>query len=350
MEPQTVYCVSGLKIASSIPFPELLVAGAGADASADAGAADYRFQLLPAQAPKTRNCDWFHHWELPDGERWLSLAKQKNEYLLRFEDLADFFIARDGDRITCRPQPDTPLETVRHLLLDQVVPLVLNLRGKEALHASAVLTPHGACAFIGQTGWGKSTLASSFLRCGSTPLSDDCLALKECEGHILAVPSYPGLRLWSDTAATLVDDSQILPGVAHYTEKKRLNFQAVAQLEPVPLEAIYVLTPPAEQGGEQSPEEKSPAKKLPEAELRIEPLGFSRAFEELLQCVFRLDVTDTEMLARQFLFLHRLISAVSICGLVYPRDYASLPLVREAILHDLKARQEFRDGAPVSSN
>jgi hypothetical protein len=318
MKAFEVYCVSGLKVRSSVAFPELRIV--------NEDVVECFFDLLPEQTSCPVRYDWFHHWEFPNGERWLSLAKRDDQYILRFQRLADFLVSSKGNEIACRPQPQTPLDTVRHLFLDQVVPLVLNLRGTEALHASAVLTPYGACAFIGQTGRGKSTLASSFLNCGSTPLSDDCLALEERAGHILAVPSYAGLRLWSDTASTLVDDAESLSAVAHYTEKKRINFHVQEIQEPVPLKAIYILTPPIEQIQEPPHEVK----------IDIEPLGFSRAFQELLQCVFRLDVTDSVMLSRQFLFLHRLLSAVPVLSLGYPRDYTSLPGVREAILHHLK--------------
>jgi len=73
--------------------------------------------------------DWFMNWTLPGGEPWLSCAKTNTGYLLRFNQLADFEIDKTGGEIICRPRPGIPEDTIQHLLLDQVIPLVINLRG-----------------------------------------------------------------------------------------------------------------------------------------------------------------------------------------------------------------------------
>jgi ABC-type multidrug transport system fused ATPase/permease subunit len=104
--------------------------------------------------------DWFMHWYLLRDEPWLSFAKINNGYLLRFHQLADFFINGEGDQITYTPENGVPEETTHHLLLDQVIPLVINLKGGQALHVSAVLMPQGVVAFAGPTGSGKSTLSA----------------------------------------------------------------------------------------------------------------------------------------------------------------------------------------------
>ena len=79
-------------------------------------------------------------WELPDKEPWLNFAKMDGGYLLRFSEFADFFVSNDGSELKFMPIQPVPEETIQHLLLDQVIPLVINLRGGEALHASAILT------------------------------------------------------------------------------------------------------------------------------------------------------------------------------------------------------------------
>ena len=112
-------------------------------------------------------------------------------------------IDKKGSEIICMPRPGIPEDTIQHLLLDQVIPLVINLRGGEALHASAILTPQGVIAFAGPAGSGKSTLAGSFLLSGYQHVSDDCLALSEKDQEIYAIPAYPGLRLWDDALSYL---------------------------------------------------------------------------------------------------------------------------------------------------
>ena len=106
--------------------------------------------------------DWHLTISLTDGTPWMQCAQIPPGYLLHFPTLASFVFNTSNHSIHCMPEKNIPLHTLHHLLLDQVLPLVLNYRGKEALHGSAVETPYGACAFIGVTGTGKSTLAASF--------------------------------------------------------------------------------------------------------------------------------------------------------------------------------------------
>ena len=71
----------------------------------------------------------------------------------------------------------------------------LSLRGFAVLHASAVVTPFGACAFAATSGTGKSTLAASFQNAGYPTLTDDCLLHRVPRDAIYGVPSYPSVRL-----------------------------------------------------------------------------------------------------------------------------------------------------------
>ena len=98
-------------------------------------------------------------WNVAGGEPWLSCAKTNSGYLLRFNELADFEIDKAGREIICKPRPGIPDVTIQHLLLDQVIPLVINLKGGEALHASAILTRSGVVAFAGPAGSGNPAQA-----------------------------------------------------------------------------------------------------------------------------------------------------------------------------------------------
>ena len=70
---------------------------------------------------------------------------------------------------------------------------MLTRRSRLVLQAGAIDTPLGAIALLGRTGIGKSTLAASLARAGFPLIADDFLLLRD---DIVAVPSYPGLRLW----------------------------------------------------------------------------------------------------------------------------------------------------------
>lgn len=246
----------------------------------------------------------------------------KGGYLLRFDRLADFLVDRSGTEITlCHVESEVTADTLRHLVLDQALPTVLSLRGVMALHATAVATPAGACAFLGPAGSGKSTLAASFSIAGYPAIADDCLVLKEQE-EFLAVPAYPGIRLWKDALDSLVGDSCVTSPVAHFTSKRRVwggqsgsGFPRKAR----PLRVIYRLDRRRESG--------APS---------VRRCSGSDALMELVSSSFFLDIADKAMLTDHFRALGRLAARVPVRVLEVPEDFSALPEVRRAVLADLE--------------
>jgi hypothetical protein len=318
------YQVYGLLLSSEMALPELMSAAE----TQPKRRADLRVRLARRGEVLPSPSHWLMSWTLPTGELWLSIAKDAWGYLLRFPELADFAVDPDGREIVCLPVPEIPPHTMRHLLLDQVLPLVLTIRGRRALHATAVLTPAGVCAFAGPTGTGKSTLAASLLLAGYPVLGDDCLVLEERDGQILATPAYPGLRLREDTLTALWNDSDHWCSVAHYTSKRRLvpdGHHAYGYTQTFPVARIYSLVRPAEAGGKGSP-----------VAPHVQRLSPRDRLVELLPFLFHLDVTDRTMLAGHFGFLERVVSHVPVRRLWIPNSFTSLPMVHEAVLRDLK--------------
>ena len=137
-----------------------------------------RFVMSAQRAPAPSG-EPIQQWELPEGCVWLSMSRVEGGYQLRFPGLATFHVSARAETVRCWPHPGTPGNTVRHLFLDQVMPLVLSLAGRTVLHASAVSTGNGAIAFSGESGRGKSTLAGAFVNHGASLMTDDCLLLDD---------------------------------------------------------------------------------------------------------------------------------------------------------------------------
>lgn len=287
---------------------------------------DLQIFFTPDNDPIPTSSSWYLTVSLADGTPWLRCAKIVQGYLLHFPNLASFIFTPLDNSIHCIPHRHTPSHTVNHLLLDQVLPLVLNYRGKEVLHGAAIDTPYGACAFVGPTGSGKSTLAASFLAVGFSVLTDDCVVLDTCADDIAVIPAYPGLRLWDDAIAALFGTSGAHAPVAHYTPKQRFT-QAISDRpicsSAISLAGIYVLeTAGAEHASSTSALEK--------------PLLTKReALVTLLSLAFKLDIGDQCMLIREFNFLHRLVTHVPVRRLIVPDSFPTLSDVRAGILHDL---------------
>src|SRR5262245_37756006 len=108
----------GVLISSSVPLPEIpLVWVTGPHI-------EFHF-LLNRSISEARCCEglkWLHQSVLSDGTFWISSASLGEEYVVRFAGTADFLVSADKSRITCYSQANIPEETIRHLLLDYVLP------------------------------------------------------------------------------------------------------------------------------------------------------------------------------------------------------------------------------------
>ena len=300
-------------------FPELPRAGASS------GVLRFRLDRRPRIRPEPVR--WTPHWVLPGGRPWLLVGARDDAIVLRFPRLADFAISAAGRDTTCYARPRTPRPTIRHLWLDQVLPLLFSMQGRIVLHASAVSTPCGAVAFLAGAREGKSTLATGLGRLGWRLIADDALLVDARAGRVLAVPSYPGVRLWPDVASEVRGSRGPAPTVAHYTEKQRLTprtaglqFRGRAQR----LARVYVLG-----GGRRA-----------RTTARIGPVSLRDAVIELARYTFCLETRNRERLAYQFDRLSHDARVVPMRRLAVPRTLALLDRVREAILADLSADGE----------
>ena len=314
------YRISGYTFSSNLPIPEL--------AAVDEACADFVFELLSPVEDPIEPAHWTNHWAAPDGSVWLAFASIERGYLLRFPEFADFIISTDARSIHCHPRGDVPSETVRHLLLNQVIPLVLNHLGNLVLHAAACATPHGVIAFMGKTGMGKSTLAAGFGQQGFPILSDDCLLVKEQNGVVMSIPSYPGIRLWPESVSALFSEEPELQPLAHYTEKKRLLLEQHHPEAPAPLASVYVLSCP-------------PARNRVTG-VTIGRLRTSEALLEIIKHTFQLDSANPERLRRSFKQYEWLARSVPFFRLTFPRQHSYLSAVTAALLNHLETLQPVK--------
>lgn len=311
------YTICEQTFQSNVPIPEL--------APGDGRPPGFTFQLCACTKDFSEPRRWLNHWYALDGSVWLAFARLETGYLLRFPDLADFVVASDARTVCCYLAAHCPLETMRHLLLNQVIPIVLSHSGKLVLHASACATPQGAVAFMGVTGAGKSTLAASFGLCGLAVLSDDCLLVEEQAGVVTTVASYPGLRLWPESVTALFAEEVELEPLAHYTDKKRLLFDQRYFDRPLLLRAIYLLTQPKDSQDATG--------------VTIRPLAASQALIATVKHTFQLDVADRQQLGQAFRRYEWLAKSVPFFSLAFPREHAFLPTVNATVLEHLELIQ-----------
>jgi hypothetical protein len=313
------YRFAGFTLESDVPLSTL--------PRAACGPGDCRVRIGPPERQAFAEARWDHHWRSPDGGVALSCARDGDAYRIGFPGLATFLVD-DGGTISCRPDPELPPGTLEHLLIDQVLPRVLTHRGCLVLHAGCVASPHGAIAFVGDSGSGKSTLCAEFARAGHPLLGDDGMVVRRtAAAGFEAMATYPGLRLLPDPLAHLFDQRADAPPVAHYTAKRRLdghNANFTLAEGALPLRALYLLDT--------------------DAAIAIDPLAEREAFMALLRASFQLHLEDRERSRELFERIGGLQEAVPVRRLSYPREFAFLGAVREAVLADVD-RLDVRVGS-----
>lgn len=185
---------------------------------------------------------WTTLWRFSDGEPWVTAARGSGAQHFRFGRFADFRVS--PALIEMAPRGRVADSTLRHLLLDQALPLALASAGSLVLHASAVLLGGRAVLFAGPAGAGKSTLAALLARRGVPVLADDGVLIEEGpDGSLHAVPSYPGLRLFEDSSVAASLDGG--GAVSDYSPKRRFVSAArpgLFESAPARLGRIYVIS------------------------------------------------------------------------------------------------------------
>jgi hypothetical protein len=120
--------------------------------------------------------------------------------------LGAFSFARDDGDITALPEPNADPDLVEDAYRRMVMPLALQARGHEVLHASAVRTEAGVVALCAVSGTGKSTIACALSRRGHLLWADDAVCFDASDAAVEARPLPFTLRLRPASAALFADE------------------------------------------------------------------------------------------------------------------------------------------------
>ena len=266
-----------------------------------------RFENARRQARPPSKPQWFECHRLRDGATHL-----------KWSGLFEFLISADGRTIEYLALDGATDESLTTYLLGQVLSFSLLSRGSEPLHATAVVIDGEAVAFLGDCGYGKSTLGAAFLARGFPILTDDILALEVRDGRWFAHAGPPRLKLFPSVARKILaraDGMHLNAG----TSKLLLPLSGTeASSRPIPLKALYVLPRPG----------RRPAR------IGITALEGEKAFLEITRAAFNLIRVDRARLTSQFTTATRLVRDVPLRRLAYPRRLSRLDDVCNAVIAD----------------
>ncbi|AFZ00937.1 Hpr(Ser) kinase/phosphatase [Calothrix sp. PCC 6303] len=308
-----IYTAYNLCVHSQIPFPELISSEAIPETIEKLKLPDVVISLrqisdLEAESANGENC-------------FLGIIEDGTAQVCRF--LVEF-----GQQIVVEPTPGIEEDILHPLILGPIFAILLRQRGLLALHASCVVIDNGAVAFLGYSGWGKSTLANAFYNQGYSLLTDDVMAIQVGAKDVITFPGYPYVRLLPDSAASLGYEFEKLDFI-HTGALKRNNILTQGFPEkPLPLKRVYVL------------------ENIGRSHNQIEPIQPQEAFVEMLRHSRVTNVlTNEDFVSSHLRQCTELIKKVPISRLKRQHSLAALPDLVKLIEEDLLQNKNIETNA-----
>ena len=245
-----------------------------------------------------------------------------DRFLIAFEGGATFIVDFSAERIEIvGAEDDHPSNTLRHFLVDHLIPRVLANLGQLVLHGSAINDKGSTFLVLGRTGMGKSTLAASFMTDGYGLIGDDALIIDSAGTPPLCSAVFRDLRLNPDSIDRLFNEPPATMEMTHYSNKKHVALeQKPDQLElPKRISAIFLLEGGADDG-----------------QIRITKSRAREACISLVENSFSFDPDDTRNAALRLRHCQQLTETAPTYCVTYPRDFEQLAEVKRALLDTLR--------------
>jgi energy-coupling factor transporter ATP-binding protein EcfA2 len=151
------------------------------------------------------------------------------------------FAVFEGRKIIVDPLPGVDDGLLNTFIIGPIFAVLLRQRGLLVLHASSVVLKEGAIAFLGNSGAGKSTLAQTFHGHGYPVLTDDVMVVQLGGEVPLAIPGYPLIKLWPESASATGFAPDSLPLIHGLSTKRSHQLTEGFGQTAFPLRRIYVL-------------------------------------------------------------------------------------------------------------
>jgi hypothetical protein len=230
------------------------------------------------------------------------------EYWMHLPGLASFRFSRRAGEVTAVVPGGVREELVLDAYRRSVLPMALQVCGREVLHASAVRSPAGVLALCGISETGKSTLAFGLSRRGYLLWADDAVAF-EISGRGGLVISLPfDIRL-RPSVAGLFD----LPATSAPTAAG--NGSAPPGTQTAPLVAVCVLR---RADGASSP-------------VAVRRLSSAEAFAAVLAHAYCFTLQDGERKRRMIHHYLDLVAGVPIFDVCFQSGVAHVPAILDAV-------------------
>lgn len=229
-------------------------------------------------------------------------------YLHRGGPRSGRYLARGGNEVVVERHAEAEERILADQLVVAALPAILRQRGRLVLHANGVVIDGGAVLIAGESGAGKSTTLAALLERDCQMLSDDVAALQlDDDARIVVPPGPANIRLIPDSVAGVVTDRMEL-----LRSKVVLETEHTMASRPVPLRAVYVLRPDAQNT------------------VRTAEIAGAEKFEALLGCIYGPLLQDEH--PGVFPLLAAVLKQVPVLELRRPEHRSSIDEVTDRIL------------------
>ncbi len=296
-----VYAQCGLYLRSEVPLDLPIVGGHSWDVEVVWGpettvsTEDPPGRLLAERRSPLGTGWWYRATDTGDG------------YMLRFLQSGDVLISADLARIEVQPDRSARHDLLPVLLAGTVCAFLLALRGQTVLHASAVSVNGAGIAFVGPSGWGKTTLATLMCLAGAAMVADDVTTVEIGRSPVCRGGATE-LRL-RKAASELASTH---PGLSsRRTVDDRVALQATTSIaDAVPLKALVFPGPSREATA-----------------VCIRPVPQPAALIKLMGLLRVEGWNESEVLGRDFSRLSRLVNLVPVYTAIVPWGPPFSPMV-----------------------
>ncbi|WP_414564365.1 MULTISPECIES: hypothetical protein [unclassified Anabaena] len=200
-------------------------------------------EFIPAQLPGDITIRWNRNATIPDEVKGnhTCFIKVTLEEAILFDKKAALFIIRNGCEIIVTPLNDDE-RLISLYIVGTIMSILLYQRGLFVLHGSAVEFDGSAIAFVGKSGWGKSTIAAALHTKGHRIITDDVVAISTETDTITVFPGYPQFKLFPEVAEILGHDQSEL--LLLHSQLKKGGFRVAKNFSQtaLPLKRIYMLS------------------------------------------------------------------------------------------------------------
>ena len=231
---------------------------------------------------------------------------------MHFPGLGSYCLSNHSDEVIAFAEPSARMDWLRDTFYRSVLPMALQVFGKEVLHASAIETAYGTIAFCAISESGKSTIAYGLSRRGHPLWADDAVVFEISDRGVWAHPMPFEIRLRPASAQYF-----------GYSQNDADNstsgdYLSQANVKPVPLAAVCLL----ERGDRLEP-------------VRIHRMLPIHAFPAVLSHAYCFSLQDMERKRRMMHAYLALVREVPVFTIRFSTGLEALPQLLESIEQEI---------------